>query len=422
MSQVDKINFISEQTFEGKEFDPSEINFVDVTSYLSQFVVEGDLAGKEDAFSAEAPLVKSTLEESNYNFARTDATTFTIRASSEIPYVYLTNYYGSSYGVVIPNYIQNGNNWSEVNYIDIPYRSNMRIVAPSSGQGAQSFQSGFALGIKDSSGNFTAKLIITRSSSYNTIVGIASGGTNPRANAVNTPTYVDQYQGVGDTSIQGDYGLCAIELISSGSYLGLRSFCLEVDGTARREAIFSEGTIPFDTDINTVRCIIAYGFYGESATFNKDLIKTSNISDFTTFSEGQILLGFNDMTPFPFETTSTHYMKINQATSGSFGVVKPDGTSITISNGVISAATQTPATATSSTLGIVKPDNTTITINNGVISAVGGSGGSSTLSDLTDTAISSPTNGQALVYDSTTSKWVNSSVNTKVTIVDWSVT
>ena len=39
--------------------------------------------------------------------------------------------------------------------------------------------------------------------------------------------------------------------------------------------------------------------------------------------------------------------------------------------------------------------------------STGGGGGSSTLSGLTDVALSSPTNGQALVYDSTSSKWVN---------------
>lgn len=39
--------------------------------------------------------------------------------------------------------------------------------------------------------------------------------------------------------------------------------------------------------------------------------------------------------------------------------------------------------------------------------STGGGGGSSTLAGLTDVTISSPTNGQALVYDSTSSKWVN---------------
>jgi hypothetical protein len=44
---------------------------------------------------------------------------------------------------------------------------------------------------------------------------------------------------------------------------------------------------------------------------------------------------------------------------------------------------------------------------NNVISATGGGGGSSTLSGLDDTNISSPQNGQALIYDAASSKWVN---------------
>lgn len=42
-------------------------------------------------------------------------------------------------------------------------------------------------------------------------------------------------------------------------------------------------------------------------------------------------------------------------------------------------------------------------------SAGGGSGGSSTLSGLTDVDISNPTDGQTLVYDAASSKWVNGS-------------
>lgn len=41
------------------------------------------------------------------------------------------------------------------------------------------------------------------------------------------------------------------------------------------------------------------------------------------------------------------------------------------------------------------------------VAAGGGGGGSSTLAGLTDTDISSPTNGQVLKYNSTSSKWVN---------------
>lgn len=41
------------------------------------------------------------------------------------------------------------------------------------------------------------------------------------------------------------------------------------------------------------------------------------------------------------------------------------------------------------------------------LEAGGGGGGSSTLAGLTDVAISTPTNGQALVYDATAAKWKN---------------
>lgn len=62
---------------------------------------------------------------------------------------------------------------------------------------------------------------------------------------------------------------------------------------------------------------------------------------------------------------------INVATTLAAGIVKPDGTTITVDqDGTIHGATQVD-TATSSSLGVVKPDNDTITIDaNGVISAV----------------------------------------------------
>lgn len=43
------------------------------------------------------------------------------------------------------------------------------------------------------------------------------------------------------------------------------------------------------------------------------------------------------------------------------------------------------------------------------LEAGGGGGGSSTLSGLTDVEITTPTNGQALIYDSAASKWKNGS-------------
>jgi len=73
---------------------------------------------------------------------------------------------------------------------------------------------------------------------------------------------------------------------------------------------------------------------------------------------------------------------------------------------------------------LVSPNNTTATIDNikamfgfwteQYLSALGrgsgGTGGSTALSDLVDVALSNPTNGQALVYNSTTGKWTNQTI------------
>jgi hypothetical protein len=70
------------------------------------------------------------------------------------------------------------------------------------------------------------------------------------------------------------------------------------------------------------------------------------------------------------ELTPTNQLKVVTATDGTYGIVKPDNSSITIMKGVLSAAV--PSVATEETIGTVKPDGDTITItNDGVISAVG---------------------------------------------------
>ena len=63
-----------------------------------------------------------------------------------------------------------------------------------------------------------------------------------------------------------------------------------------------------------------------------------------------------------------------------------------------------------------------ITIDaNNVISANGG-GGASALDDLTDVDVTNPTNGQALLYDSGNSKWVNGNVSASSTLAGLSDT
>lgn len=55
---------------------------------------------------------------------------------------------------------------------------------------------------------------------------------------------------------------------------------------------------------------------------------------------------------------------IDTATLQNLGVVKPDGTTITINNGTISAQPPSVSIATTSAVGIAKPDNDTLIIDN----------------------------------------------------------
>ena len=64
-------------------------------------------------------------------------------------------------------------------------------------------------------------------------------------------------------------------------------------------------------------------------------------------------------------------------------------------------------TATLNNLGVLKPDGSTITISNGTISAAAQS-----FAGLSDTTITSPSNGQVPIYNGTTSKWENGAVPT----------
>lgn len=63
--------------------------------------------------------------------------------------------------------------------------------------------------------------------------------------------------------------------------------------------------------------------------------------------------------------------------------------------------------ASSAVLGGVKQGNNITIDPDGTINATGGGGGSSALASLTDVNLSSPTTGQALIYDGTSAKWVN---------------
>lgn len=107
------------------------------------------------------------------------------------------------------------------------------------------------------------------------------------------------------------------------------------------------------------------------------------------------------------EHTITFKWEDNNGTSHTSTLVVKDGTDGT--NGVgITDISKT------STAGLV--DTYTITLSDGstydftVTNGSGGGGGASNLSDLDDVSIASLADGNTLVYDSTTSKWVNSTL------------
>ena len=81
------------------------------------------------------------------------------------------------------------------------------------------------------------------------------------------------------------------------------------------------------------------------------------------------------------------------ATSGTLGAVRPDGTSILITSGVISANIQV---ATSSVIGTVRPDGTSILINAGVIST--GYVQTSAVTTTSSWTMTQSSNGSLYVY------------------------
>ncbi len=72
--------------------------------------------------------------------------------------------------------------------------------------------------------------------------------------------------------------------------------------------------------------------------------------------------------------------------------------------------------ATLNSYGIVQPDGLTITFDgNNKLKAIGGGGGSSTLADLTDVDLGTLTDNQLLTYDADSDKWVNEDLPTAST-------
>jgi hypothetical protein len=113
-------------------------------------------------------------------------------------------------------------------------------------------------------------------------------------------------------------------------------------------------------------------------------------------------LSYNSSTGVISYTTPTYTITTGSASGG--GALSLSGTTFTFNP----AVQYTLPTASTSVLGGVKVDGTTITINgSGVIQA----NYSTTLAGLTDTNVSGASNNQVLTWNTSTSKWIPTTVN-----------
>jgi hypothetical protein len=138
------------------------------------------------------------------------------------------------------------------------------------------------------------------------------------------------------------------------------------------KALYTDGSLLYWGVVTATNGVVTTGNYVNPswiASLSASKI-TGQVPSAQSLVNGIYTLSFNanGTLTFPNNTVqSTAYL--GTATTTQIGGVKPDGTTITINNGIISAASAyTLPTATTSVLGGVKVDGTSITINNGIIS------------------------------------------------------
>ena len=142
---------------------------------------------------------------------------------------------------------------------------------------------------------------------------------------------------------------------------------LATENLARIDAVVTEAGIPIDhTNTNQLKTAVTTLISKAApatATANTLGVVKPDGSTITVDSDGTL--------------TATAQMP-GVATNTNVGVVKPDGNTITVDgDGTLTATAQMPGVATTSSVGVVQPDGRTITITaDGVISAIGSGGGS----------------------------------------------
>lgn len=182
--------------------------------------------------------------------------------------------------------------------------------------------------------------------------------------AVSTPSDGTGGNGGTPVTIQPSFGIVSV-IDQTNVVASIESDTLSLlagSGIALTTNAVSK-SITLSSNINMFNNIVVTGYAA---------LSPASTTDTLTFTAG------NGVLISPNSLTKTITLSAPIASTSVLGSVKVDGTSITINNGVISAADITTSLpiATTSVLGVVKVDGSTITISNdGVISSSGGGGG-----------------------------------------------
>jgi hypothetical protein len=155
---------------------------------------------------------------------------------------------------------------------------------------------------------------------------------------------------------------------------------------------------------------------GHSRLGSRDVVITSNVHDTNQRASSSWEVIFNGTTEWNRITLGRYGSENYNLTNGDYLMMEVVYyNSTTTGEAAISSMNDTNISSPTNGQTLVYDSATDKWVNGN-----SGGGGSSTLSGLTDTAISSPTNGQTLTYNSSTSKWEN--VSTKVKTTDITVT
>jgi hypothetical protein len=385
-----------DNTIQSTAFDPLSIETPDTPAYGPYFMVSE--AWDEEHFgSSKYSYVWTTTPAGFIGYQDNELVGYSIRLNSNQRQVYnihLSFKSGNSFTLVmvtgqLPN-LTAGDYYiiSDDRYVDVVVNP-VNIVSNS-----HQWQFGTD-GTLTAPGNISAASLTLSSTKIG--LGYNSGRYNPGVSTVS----------IGDTAgnyFQGDYAI-AIGFKAGANSQHANSIILNASSTQLDNTTSGLFIDPVRNDAtptnilyyNTTTKEISYGSGYSLPTATTSVLGGVKVDGTTITISNGIISGANTYV-LPTATTSV------------LGGVKVDGTTITISNGIISGAnTYVLPTATTSVLGGVKVDGSSITINNGTISSATYTLPTSTTSVLGGVKI----DGSTITINNGTISSTNSSVTTE---------